>query len=199
MHIKTPKNADRSEGMWRFYSSSFSKSRCFTCSNKKRRVSKTSLFWSRCHERFLGVLVWMINKNAPKRMGRLFKRVLAQTALLSKKWASSILNKRVNFIKSMSFLNWFLALLTLFTKNKCWDKKFSLIEDSLECSFKLRLYNRPYAFANEYSKAWMRSISRPLYPKYTKLILFLVILGRIGDISFKIKGNKIINRDLQYI
>ena len=62
---------------------------------------------------------------------------------------------------------------------------------------KLRLYNRPYAFANEYSKVWMGSISRPLYPKYTKLIFFLVILGRIGDISFKTKGNKIINWDLQ--
>ena len=29
--------------------------------------------------------------------------------------------------------------------------------------------------------------------------LFLVILGRIGDISLQINGNKIINRDLQYI
>ena len=65
-------------------------------------------------------------------MGRLFKRGLVQTALLRKEWASGILYKRVDFIKSMSFPYWLSALLTMFTKNKCWEKEFSLIEDSLE-------------------------------------------------------------------
>ena len=65
-------------------------------------------------------------------MSRLFKRGLVQTALLRKEWASGILYKRVDFIKSISFPYWLSALLTLFTKNKCWEKEFSLIEDSLE-------------------------------------------------------------------
>ena len=49
-------------------------------------------------------------------MGRLFKRGLVQTALLRKEWALGILYKRVDFIKSMSFLFWLLVLLTLLTK-----------------------------------------------------------------------------------
>ena len=43
LHIKTPKNVNRDEGM--FHVIVF-KSRCFTRSHKKRRVSKTILFFS---------------------------------------------------------------------------------------------------------------------------------------------------------
>ena len=43
IHIKTPKNVNRGEGM--FHVIVF-KSRCFTRSHKKRRVSKTILFFS---------------------------------------------------------------------------------------------------------------------------------------------------------
>ena len=110
IHIKTPKNVNRGEGM--FHVIVF-KSRCFTRSHKK---PKAILFWSRCHERFSSVLVWIISKNAPKSIGRLFQRGLTQIAVLRKQWASIIPNKRVDFIKPMSFLYWLSALLTLFTK-----------------------------------------------------------------------------------
>ena len=110
IHIKTPKNVNRGEGM--FHVIVF-KSRCFTRSHKK---PKAILFWSRCHERFSGVLVWIISKNAPKSIGRLFQRGLTQIAVLRKQWASIIPNKKVDFIKPMSFLYWLSALLTLFTK-----------------------------------------------------------------------------------
>ena len=73
IHIKTPKNVNRGEGM--FHVIVF-KSRCFTRSHKK---PKAILFWSRCHERFSGVLVWIISKNAPKSIGRLFQRGLPKS------------------------------------------------------------------------------------------------------------------------
>ena len=43
IHIKTPKNVSRGEGMFHII---VFKSRCFTRSHKKRRVSKTILFFS---------------------------------------------------------------------------------------------------------------------------------------------------------
>ena len=89
IHIKTPKNVNKGEGM--FHVIVF-KSRCFTRSHKK---PKAILFWSRCHERFSSVLVWIISKNAPKSIGRLFQRGLTQIAVLRKQWASIILNKRL--------------------------------------------------------------------------------------------------------